>query len=196
MSFHRLTVKYFVRDPNAVDLTPLIGVFHRWIQEKRLEGLPIDVADYRHVFHGPGVILVGHEYDYALDMAEGRPGLQYVQKRRGAAALADALRGAFSAVLTGCRMLEEESGLKAPLTFATDEVQLTIPDRLRAPNTATTLEALKAQVIDCAGQLYGPAGLTIDRDDGDERHALTLRIKASQDEGVGVLLDRLAAVGA
>lgn len=48
------------------DLEPAITVFHRCIQRGWLEGQLLDVADYRHVPAGPGVMLVGHDVDYSL----------------------------------------------------------------------------------------------------------------------------------
>ena len=82
----RIKVKYFVQEPAAVDLPAFIPVFHHWIQEHRVEGLLIDVADYKHMQNGPGIVLIGHEADYALDLAGGRPGLIYDRKRQWEAA--------------------------------------------------------------------------------------------------------------
>jgi len=50
-------VKIFVHEPTSIDLADAIPVFHRWIQEAVLNELVIDVADYRHVPAGPGVML-------------------------------------------------------------------------------------------------------------------------------------------
>ncbi len=41
----------------------------------------IDVADYKHVQDGPGILIIGHEGDYALDQENGRSGLLYTRKR-------------------------------------------------------------------------------------------------------------------
>ena len=43
------------------DLEPLIPIFHGWIQDQVSEELLLDVADYRHVPAGPGVMLIGLE---------------------------------------------------------------------------------------------------------------------------------------
>jgi len=77
LNLHRISVKYFVTDPTVVNLDEIVPVFHRWIQNQSVEGFLIDVADYKHVCQGPGVVLIGHEADYALDMTGGRPGLLY-----------------------------------------------------------------------------------------------------------------------
>ena len=68
MLAQQLSVKIFAHDPAAVQPAAFIPIFHRWIQESRLaDRLLIDVADYRHVANGPGVLLIGHEAHYALD---------------------------------------------------------------------------------------------------------------------------------
>ena len=60
----RTQVKFFLSNADAVDLAAFAPVFQRWIQQKSLEGQLVDVADYRHVFEGPGVVLIGHDSDY------------------------------------------------------------------------------------------------------------------------------------
>jgi len=74
---HRIKIKYFVQEPENVDLPAFVPLFHRWIQNQSGDDLLIDVADYKHVPNGPGVLLMGHQADYALDMSQGRPGLIY-----------------------------------------------------------------------------------------------------------------------
>ena len=60
MNVQHVNVKIFAEDP-AIELDGAIPVFHRWIQRNVCEELLIDVADYRHVPAGPGVLLVGHD---------------------------------------------------------------------------------------------------------------------------------------
>ncbi len=61
----RLAVRFPLRG-RIGDLEPAIAVFHRCIQRGWLEGQLIDVADYRHVPSGPGVMLGGHDVEYTL----------------------------------------------------------------------------------------------------------------------------------
>ncbi|MEM8862021.1 MAG: hypothetical protein AAGD96_27190, partial [Chloroflexota bacterium] len=76
---NKIQIKIFTQ--NTVDLKAIIPIFHSWIQDNLLDGLPLDVADYRHVPNGPGILLMGHEGEYALDLAQGRPGITYAHKR-------------------------------------------------------------------------------------------------------------------
>ncbi|MBY0396577.1 MAG: hypothetical protein K2X91_08940, partial [Thermoleophilia bacterium] len=77
----RIGVKLYAEDPAAVRPDRFIPVFHGWIQRGAVPGLLIDVADYAHVPQGPGVMLIGHEADHAIDLGEGRPGVLYQRKR-------------------------------------------------------------------------------------------------------------------
>src|SRR5947209_3539668 len=102
-----INVKIFAREA-AIDLADAIPVFHRWIQESVAEELLVDVADYRHVPEGPGVLLVAHEAIYSLDQADGRLGLLYNRKSALNGDDQSRLRQAFGAALAACQRLEEE----------------------------------------------------------------------------------------
>ncbi len=129
---HQITVKFYADESSRVDPDAAVTIFHRWIQEDRLKDeIAIDVADYRHVGHGPGVVLVCYAADYALAGMNhnGRPSLVYSRKR--ASPLCDddpvtRLGAAFRAALTACRFLEEEPTLKGALEFRVDEVSFRI----------------------------------------------------------------------
>ena len=193
MSLHRITFKYFLSDSSTPDLSKIIGIFHNWIQQKKIEGLMIDVADYRHVPEGPGVMLIGHDFDYALDLADGRPGLGYTRKRTSGSHLdcdlGDNLRAALRGALIGCQLLEDEPD--GSMAFRTDEAVISIPDRLHAANRESTLNELREPITAVLEPLYNPATVRVERDDGDERRPLTLKITAEGGADLNVLLDRL-----
>src|SRR5690606_13498875 len=88
----RFSVKYFVSNPEHVELSKFVPIFQRWIQRDLVEGLLIDVAAYEHVHEGPGILLIGDEGDYSLDIRDGRPGLMYTRKRQITGTLPDVLR--------------------------------------------------------------------------------------------------------
>ena len=76
MELQHLMVRLPVAPPEALELTPFLAVFHRWIREGCCPELLIDVADYRHVPFGPGVVLVGHEAEYAMENGNAAPALR------------------------------------------------------------------------------------------------------------------------
>lgn len=175
---NRISIKFFVDDEatTAVDLPGLIPVFHRWIREQLVPGLPIDVANYSHVPNGPGVILVGHEADYGLDVANGRFGLRTTTKREWPSeALADRLRLALQRALHAMRLLQAEPEQR--YTFRSDEFELALPDRLHAPNDAHTFAAVRAAVAGAVSELFAGADPVVTRVENDPRQPLTLRVQ-------------------
>lgn len=190
MSSKRIYVKYFVNEPAAVDLPEIVPIFHHWIQQKSVEGLLIDVADYKHVYQGPGIILIGHEGDYALDTTSGRAGFQYTFKREFADTLRDNIRTAFRLALQGANQLEVEPSLKGQVTFAATEAQLVLADALATPNTAEGYAAVAEDVYAVAAELYGE-DVVIAQVENDPREHLTIRVIAPQANGVGELAQRL-----
>ncbi len=151
----RISVKFFVDDGNAVDQTALIPLFHRWIREHRVPGLPIDVADYKHVPDGPGLMLVGHEGDYAWDGRYNRFGLLYKHKREWPTdSLQERLRLVLERGSQAIALLQEAPELEG-IAFQADELEISFPDRLNVPNTAETLAALR-QAVTAVLQAYFP----------------------------------------
>ncbi|MBW1832016.1 MAG: hypothetical protein JRJ10_10020, partial [Deltaproteobacteria bacterium] len=72
MQATKFQVKLYAR-AGEIELGKLIPVFHEWIRAKKItDELLIDVADYAHVPQGPGVVLIGHQSDYYLDVADNR----------------------------------------------------------------------------------------------------------------------------
>ncbi len=191
MSSQRISVKYFLAEPAAIDLGLCVPVFHQWIQQSKVPGMLIDVADYRHVLSGPGVMLVGHEVDYALDMADGRPGLLHTRKRSSGGSLTERLAATFRDALHAARMLEQEERFQPRLRFRTDEAVLILPDRLHAPNTDGGFERLRPELEAFLASIYNVASIGIQREAQDPRRCLTLRITANGAPDLRTLMERL-----
>ena len=195
MEFHRLSVKFFVADPASVKLEEIVPVFHRWIQEQVLEragvlGTLVDVADYKHVVDGPGVLLIGHEADTSIDLGGGRPGLLRTEKR-GGGSLADRLAALFRGALKACRALEAEPALGGRIRFRGDEAVVAVLDRLRAPNESATLEALRGELEAVARRLHGAAPVSLEPAGGDARGPFAVRLRAPGVSGIQELVARL-----
>ena len=193
MTPKRITAKFFVTpDPTAaVDLDPFIGIFHRFIQEKSVEGLLIDVADYIHVPEGPGVILIGHDVDYGIDLVGGQAGLLTIRKRIEEGTLAEGLVDTLRKALGAVKALEADSG--SGLRFATDRVRLQIFDRLVAPNAEESFDAAKAEFEALATRLFAGSLEAVRRVDAeDARNALAVELVAGETSDVDTLLGRLA----
>ena len=157
MDANRILFKIFAKA--QVELESFVPVFHRFIREQVLDELPIDVADYAHVHEGPGVVLIGHAFDYYLDLRGGRLGLVYLRKR-DAPAPAERLKDAARRALRMARMLEPAV---EGLSFKTDEFWISLPDRLRAADTDENFAALKSELDALTSTLVGAPG-KVERD--------------------------------
>jgi hypothetical protein len=174
MQVHRLGIKFFVADPSEVSLRDFIPIFHTWIQRQSLPGhLLVDVHDYSHIHNGPGILLVSHEGNFSIDMAESRPGLLYTRKQPAAD---------FSAIVTpavqACRLLEQEPGLK--IRFRTDELLIIGNDRLHAPNDEETFSRLQPVLSSALKEVLGQPGFKITRIENNPKERLTIQAKAAR----------------
>lgn len=193
MNPKRIAVKFFTTDPQAaVELDPFIPLFHRFIQQASVEGLLIDVADYAHVPNGPGVVLIGHEVDYGIDSVGGLSGLLTVRKR-GDAPLEELLEDTFRKALVVVKAIEDDGSAK--IQFALDRVEISVLDRLFAPNDDAGFETAKAGVEAVVGRLFGEARLVRAATD-DPRRPLTFEATAGEAVDVKTLLDRLGSAPA
>jgi hypothetical protein len=189
MKSEKLQIKFFARPNPAFELETVVPVFHRFIREHAFDELMIDVADYKHVYQGPGIALIGDANDYFLDEGEGRPGLLFSRKRHGSGP-EGRLREAFARALKACTLLEAAPELGGKLTFATDEVLLRLPDRLRAPNDDAGFAQASSDVSPLLDKLYGAGSYAIERG-APAPVALSLRVKAKASPALSALLATL-----
>ena len=187
MNLHRLSVKYFVAEPARIDLERVAPVFHSWIQEKKLPGVLIDVADYRHVHQGPGVILIGHEADWGIDCLEGKPGLLHTQKRWASGDLALRLESLFRNAIAAMKLLEGEPALQGAFRFQAGRAEVSLLDRLQAPNEAKSFDALRDAVASAAAKVYGGRTAAVARVEGDPRSPLRLHVEIPGAPALGAL---------
>src|SRR6202048_2606453 len=144
VQLQHVNVKLLLRNPEEVDLEPLIPVFHDWIREQVGTGLLLDVADYRHVDAGPGVVLIGHEGNYSVDNTDRRLGVRYNRKAALDGSNQDRLKQATRAALTACQRPAAESRLGGKLRLNGQEMEMFVNDRLLAPNSEATRQAFKS----------------------------------------------------
>jgi len=188
MNIQHFNIKFYLENPEAVNLADYATVFNTWIQNQRLEELLIDVADYLHVHNGPGIMLIGHEADYSLDNRAGRLGLLYNRKAQLEGTAQVKLAQAASAALTAAQILEKENGLK----FNGSELQIFINDRLLAPNTTQTFVALETELKTFFDRLYNDAEYTLTHHT-DPRERFTVNLKTETSFDVETLLKNLSA---
>ena len=169
-----INVKIFAQQPAAIDLGDAIPVFHLWIQEKVTKELLIDVADYRHVPEGPGVMLIAHEAQYGLDESEGRLGLLYNRKQTEEGTTREKLQRSYDSALAACKRLEEEAPFRGKLKFHPGDCEVIFNDRLLTPNTDEAYEALRPDLESFFDELWGAGSFTLERV-GEPRDRLRVR---------------------
>lgn len=161
----RVAVKLYLDDLGSIGPQDAVPLFHDWIRRGAVPGLLVDVADYSHVKHGPGVILVGHDLDYALDLSEGRPGVLCRWKRGPEETAADRLAAALDGALKAAAELEAASAFALASAPHVDraEALVSVEDRLAAPNTEGSLDALRPAVDEAVARVTGAPPRSVTR---------------------------------
>ena len=147
-TIQHINLKIFISSPAAIDLADAVGVFHQWIRDSVCPEMLIDVADYRHVAAGPGVLLIGHEANYSLDNREDRLGLLYNRKAALEGGFRVRLEQAHAAAIAACDRLEQEAPFRGKLKFDRHALEVFVNDRLLAPNNDETWQALRPELED------------------------------------------------
>jgi len=192
MELQHINVKLYLENSRNVDPEALIPVFHSWIQDQICEELLIDVADYRHVHAGPGVVLIGHEANYSVDKTDSRLGIRYNRKAVLGGSNHDRLKQALRAALIACQRLESDPRLERKVRFDRQEIQLSINDRLVAPNLEDTYTALKPELEVFFQELFEGNGLSL-RHDRDPRHLFSVTVKSAKPLDLEALLEKLSS---
>jgi hypothetical protein len=179
IELQHISVKLLLKEQEGIDLAALVPIFHGWIQDQIFDELLIDVADYRHVPDGPGVMVIAHEADYSVDNTDGQLGVRYHRKvvlnsnNRGR--LGQALKSALAA----CLRLEEDPRLNRKLCFNGRDIEIAVNDRLLAPNHPETRQAVEPEIRALADKLFGVGAYQLSWQ-ADPRRLLAASLKASQ----------------
>ncbi|WP_428267177.1 hypothetical protein [Haliangium sp.] len=193
MDIQQLSIKVLATS-NGFDQEDLIPIFHRWIRERRLgdDLLLIDVADYRHVVDGPGIMLIANEAHYGLDHGGGQLGLLYSRKRDPAGDAGARLREGFTHALTACDALAREPTLAGRLGFELGRLEVRIMSRLVAPNSAETYDRFQPILRGFLADLYDSSEIACEHI-ADPRRPFTIRVEIAGEHDPAALLARLRA---
>ena len=173
--FNALPSNYWPKSqPPWITPNPAIPVLHSWIQQDKLTGLPIDVADYRHVEHGLELQLIGHEGDYLLDKSEFGAGLTYSRKRLLEDELAERLDQVAAHLKHGAELLGADERMPG-LGFDADAVYVIWNDRLQIENSDSSFQALAPDMEAFGQRLFG-AAVTCERISPDPRQRLIIKL--------------------
>jgi len=193
MNLQHVNVKLLVENgANGadIDLQPLIPIFNNWIKDHVFEELLLDVADYRHIPDGPGVMIIGHQADYSVDNTDNRLGVRYNRKTPLDGTNDQRLRQAARAALLACQRLESEPALQGRLRFNGRDVELFFNDRLLVPNTDATREAIRPELKTFFDRLFRRVDYSISHA-ADPRRLFGVTVRAAQPVPVTTLLANL-----
>ncbi len=180
MQVQQVEVKLFVEADGELDQEALIPIFHRWIRENRLgDVLLIDVADYRHVPDGPGVMLIGHGVQWKMDADRGELGLAFARKRDEPGPVHDKLTEAFDRLMTAVDALEAEPSLRGQVRLDRRHGLVTVMSRLAAANDAGTYAELAPVVEAVVAERGADGAVSTERVGDDPREPLTVRFRVA-----------------
>ncbi len=189
----RITVKFFAKPGSKFEPNKFIAMFHKFIQNNAVEGLLVDVADYGHVPNGPGILLIGHDVDYAMDLTGGKPGL-LVRRKRYKAPLREILRDTLRKALLAARAIQDDGS--TAVTYAFDCVEIALVDRLVAHNTDHAFAQFRGDIQAVLEELYGSGNVSIEHGDPDLRKNLSALVAARNVPTLDQLIDRLGVEAA
>jgi hypothetical protein len=193
MEMQHVTFKLLLENPAQLDLENLIPIFHGWIGAQAREELLVDVADYRHVFEGPGIVVIGHQADYSVDNTGGRLGVRYHRKAPLAGTNQQRLAQAATSALAALLDLEADPRLEGKLRFNGRDFDVFINDRRLAPNTPATREALASDFSGFLEALLGSAAYDLSCSP-DPRELLGWSVKTLRPYQAAELLENLSAL--
>lgn len=188
MDLHNISAKLFIDVDGHFEQDSLIPIFHNWIQDRSVEGMLIDVADYKHVPNGPGIMLIGHECDYAMDHASGRLGFMYRHKRDMSGTLEERLQLIVRRLFQGVQLLRDDA--RVDVNFKTDVLQWCVFDRLQAPNTEETFSALEPDFRKVGETLWGD-DFELQSAHSDPRSLFSIELSGSQELEFSELRNRV-----
>jgi hypothetical protein len=190
IDLQHVNVKLLVKNPVDVNLEPLIPIFHRWIKDRVFDELLLDIADYRHVYAGPGIVLIGYDADYSVDDTDSRLGVRYNRKTPLDGDNHERLRQAARATLTACQRLESEESLGGKIRFNGQEIEIFVNDRLLAPNREETRAAVGSEFRTFFDRLFAGSEYSLSYDT-DPRKLLSVSAKSLRSFAVADLLKNL-----
>jgi hypothetical protein len=191
MDLHKFGIKFFAQGAERIDILKLIPIYHRWIQQSALEDLLIDVADYSHVPSGPGVMLIAHEGNYALDETGHERGVLYYSKHKLSGDLSERFAQVAQRALKAADLMSADADLEGALKVPGNRLQLFANDRLVAPNTDAVYAELEPAFKAFLNRLYAGAPYKLERET-DPKERLSVRVSAASEVPLKTLLERLS----
>lgn len=166
----RMEIRLFVADPNEVRWEEYIPLFTRWIQEEPDRWL--DIADYRHVPSGPGVVLIGRDCHVAMDNRRNEVALLYSRREPYDGTNRERILAAFRDALA---FAERVSRDLPKIRFRKGVWEFLVNDRVSFPNSPEIADAVASELRAVLPEL-SPLGATLEHDP-NPKERITFRIR-------------------
>lgn len=175
----RIAIKFFLKDPRHSDPELIVWLFNTWIQDQLIDDVLIDVVNYSHVPDGPGIILIGHETDYALDLTDGKAGLLVTLKRGSFPTLRDAIAELLKRAEKGIQLLESGTANHAAVVVDNNQFTITFLDRLQYPNATYQFDQVVPELEQAATEVLGAQWLEAEVVNEGREGFLSIRVSAN-----------------
>jgi rhodanese-related sulfurtransferase len=162
------TSLFFAATTPLDDLEPVLAVLHRFIQRGWAEGAVLDVADYRHVPDGPGVVLIGHDVDYGVEPG----GLRLLRKR----SVGDDIGTQLTDLLRMAAVFVEAFRYDGTVALDIDLASVIVEVRDRAVTASSDAADVAAALLPAATAAYGPDVVVAPVTTDDPRPAVSVRV--------------------
>lgn len=156
IKMYKIGVKRMFSVFNA-DLELFIPVFHEWIQKNKIpDHIMVDVADYKHIPDGPGIMLIAHEGNFSIDLENGKAGLLYTRKRTLGDDVIDNIQEITSILDYACKLLESNNSLIGKINF-NNQYKIISNDRYYFP----TDKQSEKKLLDYSQQAFSNANVVL-----------------------------------
>ena len=139
------------------DIESFVPLFHNWIQGDRIPNhTMVDVANYKHIPDGPGIMLIAHEGNFSLDFEDDKLGLLYVRKAPLGESISETLIGIQQILDFAVELIQIDSIVGEKIEFS-DEYQLLSNDRFEFPNDTKS----QKELLQTASGVFNDAILSV-----------------------------------
>ena len=188
----RINAKLMADAPADLNIDSILAIFGRWRHDKDHPSDWVDLADYAHMARGQGILLVGKQGNFSVDLTDPGPGLLYAGKKdfQGPAAnrVLEAIRRCLALAVPLVGEPEYPTGLKLQPGWW----ELTINDRLDFPNTDETDGQLGPDIRSALDTVFGAGNYRAEREPNPGRR-YAYSVRAKWPGGVKELLEKVTA---
>jgi len=179
MELQFINLKMYAEGGEPPALERFVPVFHGWIQQRKIDDVLIDVADYAHVPAGPGILLIAHTADYGVEYGpEERFGVVYSARKVRPGSNRERLCDAMLKLQQAARLLEQDPRLRGDWRFTPQRLRLTFNRRKLVPNAPSTLAAVRDEIQAAVQASFGAHDYEISHDAPDARETFAVLIRS------------------